>query len=186
MSKKNCWEFMNCGREPGGINVAELGECVAASASDVDGTNGGRNGGRLCWALAGTLCGGQVQGEYASKMDNCIMCDVYLTVSKDEGDFVMYPDSIPRENCWDFMQCGREEGGAKSAELGVCPAATNKSLDSLNRGTNGGRICWSIAGTLCGGEVQAEFATKIANCVTCAFYNKVLNEEQEFAMHPTI
>ncbi len=27
------------------------------------------------------------------------------------------------KNCWDFKSCGREQGGTKAAELGVCPAA---------------------------------------------------------------
>jgi len=174
----------NCGREPDGAQVEALGVCIAATESSVNGQNGGENAGRVCWAVAGTLCGGAVQGEYASKMDNCIMCDVYHAVSKEEATFVMYPDSMERANCWDFMQCGREVGGAKAAELGVCPASTESALNSLNNGTNGGRICWSIAGTLCGGEVQAEFATKFANCVICAFYGKVLNEEATFVMHP--
>ena len=31
-------------------------------------------------------------------------------------------------NCWEVKKCGREPGGAKVAELGVCPASTgNKS-----------------------------------------------------------
>jgi len=29
--KKNCWEFMKCGREPGGVNAIELGVCRAAT-----------------------------------------------------------------------------------------------------------------------------------------------------------
>ncbi len=184
MAKENCWQMKSCGREPGGVNAADLGVCVAATEVTVNGQNDGENGGRVCWAVAGTLCGGEVQGEFAIKMDNCIMCDVYHTVSKEEDNFVMYPDTLQRNNCWEFMQCGRETGGSKAAELGVCPASTEANLNSLNTGTNGGRICWAVAGTLCGGKVQAEFATKFANCVTCAFYSKVLNEEANFVMHP--
>ena len=37
--KLNCWEYMNCQREPGGKNAAELGECVAAIDSSFDGIN---------------------------------------------------------------------------------------------------------------------------------------------------
>ncbi|MFW9847639.1 MAG: two-CW domain-containing protein [Candidatus Thorarchaeota archaeon] len=184
MAKENCWQMKNCGREPGGVNAADLGVCIAATEATVNGQNEGENGGRVCWAVAGTLCGGEVQGEFAIKMDNCIMCDVYHTVSKEEDNFVMYPDTLERNNCWEFMQCGRETGGFKAAELGVCPASTETALTSLNNGKNGGRICWAVAGTLCGGKVQAEFATKFANCVTCAFYSKVLNEEAKFVMHP--
>ena len=182
---QNCWEIMKCGREPGGAKAEELGVCIATTDSKVNGQNNGTNGGRICWAVAGTLCGGTVQGEFAGKMDNCIKCDFYHQVSSEESNFVMYPDSLPRSDCWEFMQCGREPGGAKASDLGVCPAATDSSLNGLNKGHNGGRICWAIAGTLCGGKIQGQFATKFVNCVTCAFYNKVLNEETDFIMHPS-
>lgn len=59
---KNCWEHKQCGREKGGAKVAELGECIAS-------TNGL---GHSCWAIAGTLCGGTVQGTAAQKEQNCL------------------------------------------------------------------------------------------------------------------
>ncbi len=82
-----------------------------------------------------------------------------------------------KENCWEFKKCGREINGVKTAELGVCPAATEKRLDNLNSGKNGGRTCWAIAGTLCGGSVQGVFASKLANCLTCDFFTLVGKEE---------
>jgi len=72
MSKKNCWEVKKCGREPSGAKVKEFGVCPAAEQHRADGINGGVNGGRSCWAVAGTFCGGAVQGAFASKLDNCI------------------------------------------------------------------------------------------------------------------
>jgi hypothetical protein len=62
-------------------------------------------------------------------------------------------------NCWEFKKCGREKGGAKAAELGVCPAYPND-----------GKHCARLAGTLCGGVVQGCFAQKLANCMDCDFY----------------
>lgn len=50
-----------------------------------DGTNGGKNGGRACWAIAGTLCGGKVQGFYAPKTANCMQCEFFGNVSTEEG-----------------------------------------------------------------------------------------------------
>ncbi|MEW6110309.1 MAG: two-CW domain-containing protein, partial [Nitrospirota bacterium] len=38
---------------------------------------------------------------------------------------------MKRFNCWEFFRCGREIGGAKVSELGVCPAATDNSADGL-------------------------------------------------------
>lgn len=82
-----------------------------------------------------------------------------------------------QQSCWEFKQCGREPGGLKTGELGVCPAAIEKRADGLNRGTNGGRCCWVVAGTFCGGKVQGAFAAKLANCLVCEFYKKVVQEE---------
>lgn len=86
MSKKNCWEVKNCGRQPGGEKVSELGECLAATDKVADGINGGTNGGRICWAISGTFCGGKKQGTFAQKQVSCMSCPVYLAVSKEEGD----------------------------------------------------------------------------------------------------
>jgi len=82
--KLNCWEFKKCGREPGGAKVKELGACPAASTF-ANGANGGNNGGRLCWALSGTLCGGKVQGTFAQKLPNCMECEFYKLVRQEEG-----------------------------------------------------------------------------------------------------
>ena len=86
MSASNCWEFKKCGRQPGGTKASELGVCPAATETKVDGMNSGKNGGRSCWAIAGTLCGGKVQGSFVSKVTNCTQCDFYQTVSSEEGE----------------------------------------------------------------------------------------------------
>jgi hypothetical protein len=82
---KNCWEAKSCGRQPGGLKVSEFGVCSAAVETRVNGMNNGKNGGRVCWAIAGTLCGGKVQGSFASKVANCMTCDFYKSVKSEEG-----------------------------------------------------------------------------------------------------
>jgi len=82
------------------------------------------------------------------------------------------------DNCWEYKKCGREPEGSKSGELGVCPATTEEKADRINQGTNGGRACWAIAGTLCKGVVQGTYALKMLNCLQCDFYSKVLAEER--------
>jgi len=82
MPEQNCWEFRTCGREPGGAHVHELGACPAATETRVDGVNAGKNGGRTCWAIAGTMCSGRVQGTYAAKMTNCQSCEFYKNVQR--------------------------------------------------------------------------------------------------------
>ncbi len=84
MMKMNCWEFKKCGREPGGPKVAELGVCPAAANTDLDGAHGGRNAGRACWVVAGSLCGGKIQGTYAMKLLNCWRCDFMNSVKREE------------------------------------------------------------------------------------------------------
>lgn len=81
-------------------------------------------------------------------------------------------------NCWDFKKCGREPGGKKTAELGVCPAATETRTNGINAGRNGGRACWAIGGTLCDGQQQGVYATKLKLCMECDFYQLVRDEEE--------
>ncbi len=80
-------------------------------------------------------------------------------------------------NCWEVKKCGRQPGGGRTAELGVCPAATERRLDGANHGQNGGRSCWTVAGTMCGGKVQGTYAGKLASCLACDFYKAVCFEE---------
>lgn len=83
--KKNCWEHHNCGREPGGKNVEEMGVCPAAIFHRLDGAHGGKNAGRSCWVVAGTMCGGEVVGSFAKKYQDCRKCEFYISVHEEEG-----------------------------------------------------------------------------------------------------
>ena len=62
----NCWEYHNCGREGNGAKAHELGICPAYPDM-----------GRHCARVAGTLCGGQVQGTLAQKLGSCFRCSFY-------------------------------------------------------------------------------------------------------------
>lgn len=80
-------------------------------------------------------------------------------------------------NCWEHKNCGREEGGVKVAEFGVCPAFTETRINGVNGGINAGRACWAVTGSFCGGAIQGTFAEKFTNCIKCDFYGIVRNEE---------
>ena len=80
-------------------------------------------------------------------------------------------------NCWEALKCGREPGGAKAKDLGICPAAVDATFDGFNQGLKGGRLCWLIAGTFCRGEAQGTFAKKQDSCRNCSFYEQVHVEE---------
>ncbi len=84
---------------------------------------------------------------------------------------------MEKKNCWEFKQCGREQGGRKSHELGVCPASLDDRLKDVHGGRNAGRACWVLAGTLCGGKPQGTYANKYKSCQLCDFYRAVKSEE---------
>lgn len=69
----NCWEFKKCGREAFGVNAKELGVCPAFP-----------DHGTHCAHIAGTLCGGAVQGTFAFKMTTCLQCEFYKSLNYDK------------------------------------------------------------------------------------------------------
>ncbi len=80
-------------------------------------------------------------------------------------------------NCWEYKNCGRYPGGGREKELGVCPVIIHRELTGVHGGTNAGRACWVVAGSLCGGKIQGEYALKLNNCWRCDFMNRVKEEE---------
>ncbi len=83
-TKLNCWEFKKCGRQPGGVHVRDLGICPVTQETRLDGEHGGSYAGRACWVVAGSLCGGEMQGTFAEKFKNCEQCDFYQSVREEE------------------------------------------------------------------------------------------------------
>lgn len=63
----------------------DLGICPVVLEKKLDGTHGGVNAGRACWVVAGTFCGGTVQGTFAKKYEHCENCDFHLAVQAEEG-----------------------------------------------------------------------------------------------------
>ncbi len=80
-------------------------------------------------------------------------------------------------NCWEFKKCGRQPGGARATEMGVCPVTIHQQLEGVHGGSKAGRACWVVAGSLCGGKMQGEYAQKLNNCWRCDFMNLVKKEE---------
>ena len=71
----NCWEIKKCEWQKGGKKVNELGECIASK----------KEMGHSCWAVAGTLCGGKIQGTSAQKIGYCTTCEVYQIYNRSKG-----------------------------------------------------------------------------------------------------
>ncbi len=82
--RENCWEHTNCGRYPGGPRAKELGVCPVTVHEELHGAHGGKNAGRACWVIAGSLCGGRIQGTYAQKLNNCWRCEFFNAVKQQE------------------------------------------------------------------------------------------------------
>lgn len=93
--KQNCWEFKKCGRQPGGPRAKEMGICPVTTYQELEGAHGGSKAGRACWVVAGSLCGGKMQGEYAQKLNNCWRCDFMNAVKKEE-DSAVFGFSVTR------------------------------------------------------------------------------------------
>lgn len=83
---------------------------------------------------------------------------------------------MSKVNCWDFKKCGREPGGEKTTELGVCPATTLTEANGFLDGVNGGKACVYITGTFCSGVLQGTHKEKEKECAKCDFY-KLLKKE---------
>ena len=86
--KLNCWQFKNCGREPGGVMAEVLGECSVASTMRFDGLNEGIGGGRACWMVPNSVC---KQGVSTSTPVNpCHTCDFYKRVVFEQDDTLRF------------------------------------------------------------------------------------------------
>lgn len=80
ITKLNCWEFMKCGRQPGVSTLMTSGCVLLRGRADLMVFMTERIAGRACWVVAGSLCGGTIQGSFAEKFRNCEKCNFYKRV----------------------------------------------------------------------------------------------------------
>jgi hypothetical protein len=85
--KQNCWEFMKCGKQAGAKLAAGEEPCAASTETRLDDVHGGKNAGRACWVVVGTMCGEAPTGKCALELEDCGTCRFYKMVRKDEPDF---------------------------------------------------------------------------------------------------
>ncbi|MDA8433400.1 MAG: hypothetical protein M0Z60_10630 [Nitrospiraceae bacterium] len=72
---RNCWEFFSC---------KDYSTCPVPGETRLDGVHGGKNAGRACWVVAGTMCGGSRQGSHVDKEHGCLQCKFYALVKEEE------------------------------------------------------------------------------------------------------
>jgi hypothetical protein len=91
--KKNCWEFKG-NRQRRKVCKEGCSQCLVPQMANYDGINGGKNGGRICWLIIGTLCDKNVQLTFSHKLNTCIKCDFYKSVKQEEGKHLCLPIDI--------------------------------------------------------------------------------------------
>jgi hypothetical protein len=103
----------------------EFGICPVAEYKGLEGAHNGENAGRACWVVAGSLCGGRVQGTYAQKLMNCRRCDFMNLVKKEEEPSSFGFSHTRRDN----PGTGKDQAMIqRSAEVEPPPAGAGGSL----------------------------------------------------------
>lgn len=124
-TNKNCWEFRKCGRQPGGDEVEELGVCPASTHLEANRINNGINAGRACWVITGTMCEGKTAGNFSQKLGNCMECEFYTTVRREEAkDFKSSKTIIEKLN--GSLNRNKNESVATDNPLKVKPLSWKK------------------------------------------------------------
>ncbi len=98
MNKPNCWEYKQCGREPGGANVATWGICPVAQEERLHNRNHGHHAGRMCWLVKAALCTSlEGSGDFINTIDACMQCNFMRLVYQQEGEQFSYGMSLLAE-----------------------------------------------------------------------------------------
>ncbi|MFH2036667.1 MAG: two-CW domain-containing protein [Candidatus Zixiibacteriota bacterium] len=87
--KLNCWEYHNCGMEPGGM-FADIknNPCPIPSLFKFDGINDGRGAGRYCWMIQDKTAGGNHEFICRNSNKSCCHCPFYIRVQNEEAEVV--------------------------------------------------------------------------------------------------
>jgi hypothetical protein len=84
-----------------------------------------------------------------------------------------------KRNCWDYYRCGKQAEGDHGKKHDVCPAYLETKLNGVHNGMNGGRACWIVADTMCGGRIKRTLVPKFIVCNLCDFKKTVISEESQ-------
>jgi hypothetical protein len=91
----NCWQYMSCGREPGGVHADRFGVCPASTDDRLDGVHGGKNAGRACWVVEGSFTKEATRGRREGGErplirvhQDCRKCVFYNAVHFEEGRYI--------------------------------------------------------------------------------------------------
>jgi hypothetical protein len=82
----NCWEFCECGRQPGGDKVDIYGPCPAPLNEKCEGINNGQNAGRYCWKAVGTMSDVEPDCPKAKRANDCLECDFFQLIKAQQQE----------------------------------------------------------------------------------------------------
>ena len=77
-------------------------------------------------------------------------------------------------NCWEYKYL---KDTNSEDECSICSAFLEIKMNGINKGFNGGRCCWLIAGIINSSNYGRITSKKFANCMKCPFYKLVQKEE---------
>lgn len=85
-ARMNCWEFMGCGDRSK--------TCPAFNEEHYNGINRGKNAGRVCWAVAGTMCRNH---DKLVNYGDCVECEFFNYVHEGEDkNFTIFEEAYKR------------------------------------------------------------------------------------------
>lgn len=76
---------MQCGRGPSDNVNDGQDSCPVATTTAAHSSNGGINGGRICWVIADACCNGEVRCSDHHRKDSCFQCEFRYKVMMEEG-----------------------------------------------------------------------------------------------------
>lgn len=92
----NCWEYFECGREPGGKNAETEDICPVTVKTEFNNSNQGKNAGRCCWAVS------KNESDLGTQFSTCLSCPFFAAVQYEESRF--FELNLTTK---EFYACGR-------------------------------------------------------------------------------
>ncbi|MBE0429338.1 MAG: diguanylate cyclase [Thermoleophilia bacterium] len=111
-----CWERLGCAKE----------DCPAYGMEHA-----------RCWLIAGTFCRGEVQGQFARKLEDCRLCEVYRGATADPVDEItenFYAMNYMLGEREEQLEEAYQEARAKSEKLAGLVSMSEAALSSMHLG----------------------------------------------------
>jgi hypothetical protein len=78
------------------------------------------------------------------------------------------------------MACGREAGGRKAGELGICPVSLRSQPEGVSRAAGRGQPCWAFPGNACDHRSDGQPGQDSLACRQCERMQQVCDREGRY------